>query len=364
MRAIRSSMNEAELDAHLLSKNLNANLHTVIDKTAERLGYTAEQFYRVMPEELVESMGPALAKAVESGSPDEVSRVFSTAHRMYKQHVDDLLETTFKVAYEEAVESMAVDGPNGFLRMWGETHSHEFTRWEAHFKSISDEIPRIRAIEDDALHDSWDAYQKWYRQRMKGMVDGAKKHGIPIGDDITGAVERRFAAIQEFHTTKRRLFKAHFEKQFDSVEARLADWDRIQDQLDTMYQALTDTEIRAMKQVDDAVAALVPDELGEVYGAWRNQVRELRKAYMVDLREHYRYARNLTAEQRAMYFDEVVTPARMELTRQIYEAEKRGLAALAGNEEALASFGVDVERTRAHQGPNTGADSRATVHSS
>ncbi len=360
----KGAMNEAELDAMLLSDDLNISMATVLDDAAERLGIGVEQMDDVFGFGFRESLADELLPAIKSRNSEEVETVLRAARDRHNVHMQNLLEEGWANAYKGNLELMQVDGPGGVLRSWGETNSHEFGMWEGHLKSVQEDSARIRAlplgergphweVAKARWNKSWTNYYKWYSKRMKGMTDGAKKAGISIPDEVTGAVDARLAGIKKFHTKKTRLSNKFFGTDFkgDTLAKEQA-WTALSDELDSMYTKLTAEQLNLSKIVDDGMAGSVSGPQADTYGAWRLKVRNARNDYMVEMREAYKVANDdsellalgMTKQQ---YFDEVVGPMRASHQQVIYKLERKGRLALAGDSEATASFAETVARTAA-----------------
>ena len=357
----KGALNEAELDAMLVADDLNISMATVLDDAAERMGINVEQMDDVFGYGFRESLADELLPAIKSRNPEEVESVLRAARERHKAHMQNLLDEGWANAYKGNLELMRVDGPGGVLRSWGETAWHESARWEAHLKSINEDTARIRAMPlgtrgpawsgaKARWNKGWNDFYKWYDKRMKGMVDGAKKAGISIPDEVIGAVDARLAGIKKFHTKKNRLSDKFFKTDFkgDTLAKEQA-WAALTDELDSMYTKLTAEQLNFSKIVDDGMAGSVSGPMADTYRAWRLKVRNARNDYMVEMREAYRVANSddellALGMSKQQYFDEVVAPMRASHQQVIYKLERRGKMALSGDNEQIAFFSETAAR--------------------
>ena len=347
LNGVSSAMGEAELDAVVASKNLNISIGAVMDGAAERAGVSIENIDDIFGHGFGQALATELMPAIKSGNPEEVASVLRAARQRHQRHITNILEEEWVTAYRGNLELMDVDGPGGVLRSWGETAGHEFGMWESHLKSVETDAARIRALPEgtrgpawiaakEQWAEGWNNYNKWYKARMKGMVDGAKRAGIPIPDTVIKAVDDRLAAIKKFHATKNRLLNKHFKAKFDTSLAKEQDWFAVKDDLDKLYTKLANDQFNLSKVVDDGMANSVEGSMVPRYKSWRTRVRNARHDYMMDMRQMYRTAYDdgaLAAEgmkNSAQYFDEVVGPTRASHMQAIFKEEKEGLQMLAG----------------------------------
>ncbi len=340
--------NEGALEAATISRNLNGSINAIIERTAADLGIDPQHIREAIPQEILDAIARALPEAKTQA---DVNAVFRIAHEQAIRNIDDNWAASVEIWADEARELMKVDGPGGFLRTQGQLAVAEYGMNEFHLRRQVDEVPRIQAIADPVQRGNrwtahlaeadrqWTRYFEFYDTRWKNTIRGARDQGLnKIADLVEDAVRTRRTQIVDFNNVRTQQRKWFFDRSWADTMSSEEAFQRMQGKIDTAYTRLIEQETVFHEAVDAAVGSGMPPEFADLYGVARQEIRNLRNSYMIDLREAYRRAEGMDLPQRQLYFREEVTPMRLEYNRKIARAEQRSIRAMAGHADDVGYY--------------------------
>ena len=358
--ALPNAMNAAERRAVFYSDNLNLSLGMVLDDVGRRTGIDLQAVRDVFGPELMGEFEQDLAAAMRAGDTAAVDGLLGSYSKRAEQRISEALRGTNWEQY--ASETIQADGPTGVARVWGESTSYANSGMEAHLRNLNDDVARLRLLPTRSARQAawrhidrrstrfWDHIRGTIDDQMRGLVAGARRAGLEIGDDLTELTARRSESFGKFFEERTRLTGAFFGTDWADDAARAEAYRTLQDQLDTSYGVLIDAEQRAATELDNTIGALIQDpQLRATHDVLRSSVRRIRQEYMTDVRAAYRQAAYMDEPTRAVFFRDRVGPRRVRYNLDTVAAEREWAATLGGRPTVAvpSAAGQEIDRLAA-----------------
>jgi hypothetical protein len=376
--AIRASGAMEKKFDELLGSNLNLNVDSILDDVAEATGQDARA---LLGDEVLEAIHQGLPEAIAKGNVD--SFIASTRQRI-NDHIEDLFSKQLENVVEHVKAQAAAGGPNVWNRKLGEAQD---LFWGAHIEysqrmpeatklareaSAAGDFDAARALWSKEAEDSRQFYNRAFR-RVDAYIEGLEagtKHladqGVKLPFSETKRTFQKWKGMwEEFHTGKNKLIEDFF------ADPKGKSFDDVQKQLDSMYSKAIEQEDAFSQQLDDAIAAMIPDEgtrsaymnardaLANLRRTDKAQVANIRKE-IADLPKDERQARwNQFWQERAARYqemrsvdaasvmiqqgDEAATQAFASVEREAAEGEEFNIFRMA-NEYGIASANANGAR--------------------
>lgn len=315
---LRNSMNHAMNEQELMALvdapgGLSRSIGAVLTDMEGR-GYNVERLRGLLGHEELASIQDDLARALSSGDPEQVGSLFRTIREGFDNRIDRMLADVDR--YSDTFVRVAAEGPGGLVDAYGGLLNRQASFMEAHFASLTDEVPRIQAIEDSVLRGAaWDAhmtnwnrywsrYDDWARQTVRAMRDGAGEAGMELSDDFVGAMDEMLAGNRTFFEERQRVWRAFRQARREAPADAAAAMQTVWDQLDTAYQGLITIHRATMERLDAAIAAMIPDaQTQQLFNTARQVARDLRVQEMATIRDTYRNTAGLDRASRGAAFE-------------------------------------------------------------
>jgi hypothetical protein len=361
-RAVRGSVGPSDID-DVFFKNLNAGFDTILDNTAEKLGLRADDLKKVLPDEYMEVLRKDLGDALQTGDPERIASTLDNAVQVVGQHLDDIAKTAIKLRAERAITVLETEGPGAYMTFWREMTADWNDAMFGHLKTMEDQMPFIRGIEDMSARAG--AYSRLasqeaemfrrasmiQREGIQNLRAGIQKLAQEKGLRLPADPMREFDAMQAdmdgfFSFIRRERNKFFRNKALHpadgmsdvermAVEAKREQiWLKMSDRFDTEYGKLVDSMYNHGLAIDDYLsigASRSAQEMAHVR-AGRYTVHELQREYQRNQqsfsRQYAALPRHTPIEQRAAKQQEMAA-IRMRYRNLIHMAEREAQDAMA-----------------------------------
>lgn len=346
-QAIGSAMTEAELDAALLSDNLNLTQKAVFDLASENYGAPIEN---ILTPEFTEQVMPRILDAAKNGVlDDEIPRVLGEVHK----HLDNLTDEALESMRLDIASLVETEGPQAYVKFWGDVTDEFWGAHEKHGSEVSRMMKLIREIDDPAIRGSaidallqnnekfWTRQWNRFEARMQGFSDGAKAINLPLADEAVGS-------FRSWRSSWKRFFKWR-RNGLEKVKNGDLDFATFLSEANTRYAKAMLQEDDYLRAMDDILVRMMPEEDQALFRAYRDGVAVLRREDR-QLVQDFRLLQEsdewslLNAEERQLRWTEH-WQERQAGWAKIKNEEQAGLAALQGHPEAQGRYAAQIDES-------------------
>lgn len=342
---IRGAMHEKDLIEAVTTKDWSKAASSVLDAVERDLGTPLGD---VFGDAYLANLQRGLQKAIEGG-PEDVRRFMDTARDTLAKSLEEKTLRNLE-AYTEYFANIAQgEGPLGILTGYGDIADMMSYAHAEHALRMQKLAPPAAASEAAELfwkqvrEDTSAYWERMYTRvdsALTGMVEGARRAGWEIPDDIVANFQGIKMGWQKFHEDKWARYEEYFA--LDRSLRTPEEWARINQEIAADYTNMVESEIAAYREMDDLVIAAFREqhpELADAFAAWRKTSRELleadRKA-TAQFMEEVRLMDPLSAREAYQRF----WSERANRWIEMWANDKTGRAALWGDkaaQEALVS---------------------------
>jgi len=349
-KVIENLTEDAKLNPNILDDLVTGDLNvsgsalrsTVEQKMGRPLG-------GILTDEFMASIQDGLTDAIKSRNSSTIETFFDGVKTKLEQHLDNLNDAALETLTQETLGRVKTEGPGGFVKVWGDAMD------EWHGGTIRHDLDTAKLAEEirngsnpDLVDAMWKRMQRdgqsyWKRQwdrmeaRMGGLTEGAKAAGLKLeGSEVTRNFKSWRKDWQGFFEYRNNTLQEFFDAQL-AGKPTAQTWEGITQELDARYQKITMAEETYAQAIDNSVAKLLPDQQRELFLSWRERIRDWKKLDKMGVADFRTKVRQLPAEQiqeaYAAHWQQ-----RVDSIKQIWNEERRGLAALGGNPDAMAAY--------------------------
>jgi len=279
-----SNFSEKNFD-NILGTNLNLSADSIIDDVTEQMSVDVAD---MLGDEVLSSIRNGLPEAIQKGNVDGF---IAATRQKINDHIEDLFNKQIENVVEHTKAQAAAGGPNVWNRKLGEAQD---LFWGAHIEysqrmpeatrlareaSSAGDFSAARALWAKEAEDGRQFYNRAFR-RVDAYIDGLEQgtshlaaQGVKLPFADTKRTFQKWKGMwEEFHATANKM-KADF---FDNPEGK--SWTDLEKQLDEMMKKSTNQEDAFSQQLDDTIAAMIPDpDTKAAYTNARDALAELRR---------------------------------------------------------------------------------------
>lgn len=351
-QAVRSSLSEADLDALYVTERLHVSTAALTDGVERKLGGKLENILDADVRGIIES---ELLPAVGKGD-DAIGAALTRIRNRATDHFARLQDEALQTMAEEAAARVTAEGPQGYVRLFSDITDDWWAAHERHASVVAQINDELRAVADPKLVDArwrqfhademghWERAWNRFDARVRGLVQAGKNTGLD-----TGPIVEHFQAWRkgwkDFFTWRDRELAKYFKARLEG-KSPARTFEDLQGELDARYLRMTEDEVQATRAIDQAAARLLPEDQRALFTAWRERVNAWRQAdreLVVDFRKQVRQAP--PEERPALYTQH--WQERQGMWARTWQEERRGLAALQGDQAAREAYSDAASAARA-----------------
>ena len=346
---LKDAVNDAEVDDILKLTEIEAGVEEVVEGAEKILG---SELSGIIPDDELDNVVTQIMDGYrasgEQGARDAAETVFARIER----DLDDGVDFAIKDWVEGITNHVEAEGPLGAVTQWHNSNADLWNGAHVRWARMQDEIARAARVGSyDAAKEIWergarDGETYWRRTfriieaRTTAIEQGLKKLA---GDDykhVDGMVnvqKKWQSSWQKMIKDKNGRMAKHFGTDFADDAARNASWEDVLRVNDEAYTAAGKMENSSMREMDNLMGRLVPEELQDAYAAGRKDIRSL-------VSEDRRLVSEFREQLRTVPFDEqeaayqALNKQRIEGWNRVAQQEQQLAAALRGNPEAIGNY--------------------------
>lgn len=346
--AVESGLNIGEIENAIFGEYVAPQIEAIADRVGRSMFPDTPNIAKAMLSEagILDDLHKELAGVK---TPGDVDIVFSNVEEKLQSYVERQVANDL-IARAEAVNAITkAERIPAVLSMYGDLEIMIAQHWIDGRRRFEDLYSRRKGMtpeqwrneikaEFDFQDREWRRVYELETQTYAGII---KALGInsELGRRFISLLEQVHDTWAEFHkeaAAKRQVFFDDFGRRegeaYDTYAKRrdLA-WNRLQDELDDLYQKHYEVERTAQMAMDDLFAQSYADATGwdiEAAKKWRQAIRDIRYEMFQLQREHRRKTRNMSIEERdAAYSD--FNPVYNQMIAAMKQLEQDGAYELA-----------------------------------
>ena len=342
---VRSSMTQGQLDKVLLGENLNLNMSAILNDASRRMGYDID---RVLTTEFTAVVEQELLDAARK-SPQAVRDVIAGISGRVQQNIDDLVEEGIKVLVQETAAKVQLEGPGALTGLWGRITDEFYFAHPQHAENVRKIAEAVAAGQDRKTIDLlWrqglvaeDAYMGRMWNRLEAYIEGARigaKEALPSGmlNEMASNFRKWRSGWQGFFTWRNKTYAEFFGKKLKG-EAFAQGWEQIVAEADARYAKSVAREDQFIGRIDELTGRILPEAEQPLYMSYRARVATWRQADRQMVQDYTQRMAGLTREERRVLWNELWEQRRANW-QSVAQEEQAGRAAMAGNQEARATY--------------------------
>ncbi len=352
---LKDAVNDAEVDEILKMTQIEAGVEEVVEGAEKILG---AELSGIIPDDELDSVVNQIMDGYRAAGDQGARDAAETVFARIEGDLDDGVEFAIKDWVQGIKNHVETEGPLGAVTQWHNSNADLWNGAHVRWARMQDEIARAaRAGSYDAAAEIWkrgarDGEKYWARTfkiieaRTSAIEQGLRKVAGNNYKHIDGmvSVQKKWqSSWQKMIKDKNARMAKHFSTDFgDDAAKRTASLEDAYRLNDEAYEAASLMEKNSMREMDNLMARLVPEEMKDAYGVARKDIRSLvaeDRRLVTEFREQLRDIP--FEEQEAAY--QALNKQRVEGWHRVSQQEKELSALLRGNPEAAKNLSRGVQ---------------------